>query len=116
MRRIMLLPSLFLAAPGASQTPGENIVATPFDLARAPSQTPLTQSEPIIVTQFVERFEPDGAKVRQRGILVGKDIGRNMTVGIGLVDRRTRKSGLAPGLDESPRRSGKASMLLRYKF
>lgn len=107
---------LLLAAPGVSQPLHYSIVATPYDLARVPAQTPLTQNEPIIVPQFVERFEADGVKVRQRGILVGKDFGRNLTVGIGLVDRKSRKSSFAPSLEEGPRRSGKASMLIRYKF
>lgn len=116
MCRVMLSPFLFLAAPSLSQTAGDTIVATPFDLAQAPTQTQLTRSEPIIAPQFVERFEPDGAKVWQRGIIVAKDIAPSVTVGLGFVDRKSRKSGVSPHLSDGPRGTGKASLLLKYRF
>lgn len=117
MRYAMVLFLLFPAAPGASRSLDEGIISTSFDLAHVPAQPRLTHKEPIIVPQFTERYEPDGVKVRQRGIIVGKDIGRNVTVGLGLVDRKSRKSTLSPfASDEGQRKSGKASMLVRYKF
>ena len=68
--------------------------------------------------QVGDRFEPNGIGVRQRGIIVGTDIGRNVTVGLGFVNRKPRRSGYFPDTpaDESSRRSGKVSMLLKLKF
>ena len=117
MRCLVVLLLLLPGTPAVSQPADEEIVATPFDLASFPVPPLLAPKEPIVVPQFRERYERDGTKVRQRGILVGKDIGRNMTVGLGFADRKPRKSALSPVLsEEGQRRSGKASMLFRYKF
>ena len=117
MRYAMVLFLLFSAAPGARQSLYEGIISTSFDLAQFPAQPRLTHKEPIIVPQLTERYEPDGVKVRQSGIIVGKDIGRNVTVGLGLLDRKQRKSSFSPTVsEEGIRRSGKASVLVRYKF
>ena len=117
MRYPMVLLLLLPATPGASQSLEEGIISTSFDLAQVPAQARPTRKEPIIVPQFTERYEPDGIKVRQRGIIVGKDIGRNVIVGLGFVDRKSRKSSFSPNLsEEGPRRSGKASILVRYRF
>jgi len=114
---IMLL-LLFLATPSMSQSLDVSVIPTPYDLGRLSTQPQLTHKEPIIVPQLMERFEPDGARVRQRGIIVGKDINPNVTVGFGFVDRKPRRSSFYPShqLDDSSRRSGKASMRLILKF
>jgi hypothetical protein len=114
---IMLL-SLFLATPSMSQSLDVSVIPTPYDLGRVPAQPQLTHKEPIIIPQLVERFELDGVRVRQRGIIVGKDIAPAVTVGLGFVDRKPRRSGFYPDgqPDSSSRRSGKASMLLILKF
>jgi hypothetical protein len=117
MRYLMVLFLVFPATPGASQSLQDGIISTSFDLAKVPAQALPTRKEPIIVPQFTERYDPDGVKLRQRGIIVGKDIGRNVVVGLGFMDRTSRKSSFSPNLsEESPRRSGKASILVRYKF
>jgi len=112
-----MLLLLFLATPSMSQSLDVSVIPTPYDLGRLSAQPQLTHKEPIIVPQLVERFEPDGARVRHRGIIVGKDIAPNMTVGLGFVDRKSRRSSLYPNQpDDSSRRSAKASMLLILKF
>jgi hypothetical protein len=112
-----MLLLLFLAGPGISQALDVSVIPTPYDLGRPSAQPQLTHKKPFIVPQLVEHFEPGGARVRQRGIIVGKDIAPNVTVGFGVVDR-TRRSRFYPHLqpDDSSRRSAKASMLLRFKF
>ena len=114
----MILLLLFLATPNMSQSPDVSVIPTPYDLGRLSAWPQLTHKEPIIVPQLMEQFEPDGARVRQRGIIVGKDIAPNVTIGFGIADRKPRRSGFYPNLqpDDGPRRSGKASMLLRLKF
>ena len=113
---IMLL-SLFLATPSMAQSLDVNVIPTPYDLGRLSAQPQLTHKEPIIVPQLVERFEPDGVRVRQRGIIVGI-IAPTMTVGLGFVDRKARRSSFYPNRqpDDGSRRFGKASMLLILKF
>lgn len=114
----IILLSLFLATPSMSQSLDVSVIPTPYDLGQLSVQPQLTLKEPIIAPQLVERFEPDGARVRQRGIIVGKDIATNVTVGFGFVDRKTRKSSLSPNHqpDGRSRRSGKASVLVILKF
>ena len=114
---IMLL-LLFLANPCMAQSLDVGVIPTPYDLGRLSAQPLLTHNEPIIVPQLMERFEPDGAKVRQRGIIVGMDPAPNVTVGLGFVDRKPRRSSFSPSYqsDDRPRRTGKASMLLIFKF
>ena len=116
-REIMLL-SLFLATPSMSQSLDVTVIPTPHDLGRQSAQPQLTHKEPIIAPQLMERFEPDRVRVRQRGIIFGKDINPNVTVGFGFGDRKPRKSSFYPGHQpgDSARRSGKASMLLILKF
>jgi len=113
-----MLLLLFVATPSMSQSLDVSVIPTPYDLGRLSAQPQLTHKEPIIVPQLMEHFEPDGAKVRQRGIIVGKDIAPNVTIGFGIADRKPRRSSFYPNLqpDDSSRRSGKASMLLRLKF
>ena len=113
-----MLLLLFLAGPGISQALDVSVIPTPYDLGRLSAQPQLTHKEPIIVPQLMEHFEPDGARVRQRGIIVGKDIAPNVTIGLGIADRKPRRSSYYPNLqpDDGSRRSGKASLLLRLKF
>ena len=112
-----MLLLLLLATPAQSQSLDGGVIPTDYDLARLPAQPQLTHKEPIIVPQLMDRFEPNGARVRQRGIIIGKNLTKNVTVGIGLVDRKPRKSGYVPGLtDDGQRRSGKASVLMKLKF
>ena len=113
-----MLLLLFLATPSMSQSLDVSVIPTPFDLGQLSAQPLLTHKEPIIIPQLVVHFEPDGVRVRQRGIIVGKDIAPNVTIGVGIVDRKPRKSGFYPNLqpDDSTRRSSKASMLLKLRF
>ena len=110
-----LLSLLFLATPSMSQSLDVSVIPTPFDLERLSLPQP-THREPVIVPQRVERFEPDGARVAQRGIIVGKDVAPNVTLGLGFVERKDRRSGLYPNADGNSRRSGKASALIILKF
>lgn len=107
--------ALFLATPSMSQSLEVSVIPTPFDLGQLSLPQP-TRREPIMVPHLVERFELDGARVRQRGIVVGNDIAPNVTVGVGFVDRKDRKSGFYPNADGNTRRSGKASAILVLKF
>ena len=114
----ILLLCLLVAAPAKSQVTNVGLIPTDYVLTPLTAQPQLTQKEPIVVPQLTERFEPNGVRVRQRGIIVGKDISRNVMVGLGLVDRKRQRSGYLAGTqsDEGPRRSGKVSALLKLKF
>jgi hypothetical protein len=106
---------LFVATPGIAQS--LRLVPSDFDLGRLSVQPRPSPKEPIIVPQFVERFEPDGVRVRQRGILIGQQIAPNVTVGLGFVERKNRRSGFYPTQpDGNARRSGKASTVLIVRF
>jgi hypothetical protein len=122
---IMLL--IFVATPSMAQSLDVSVIPTPYDLGQLTAQPQMTHKDTIIVPQLkdtiivpqlVERFEPDGARMRQRGIIVGKEIAPNMKVGLGFADRKPRKSSLSPNHqpDGNSRRSGKASILLILKF
>ena len=106
------------ATPARSQVTDSTLIPTDFALTPLTAQPQLTQNEPIIVPQLTERFEPNGVRVRQRGIIVSKDITRNVMVGVGLVDRKRQRSGYLGDtqFDDGPRRSGKVSALLKLKF
>ena len=114
---IMLL-SLFLATPSMSKSLGVTVIPTSFDVGRLSALPQKPPEEPIIAPPLVERTETDGSRMRRRGIIVGKDIAPNMTVGFGFVDRKPRKSSYSPGhqVDGSSRRSRNASMLFILKF
>lgn len=111
----IILLVLFLATPSMSQSLDLSVIPNPFDLGQLSLPQP-TRIEPIMVPQLVDRFELDGARVRQRGIVVGNDIAPNVTVGVGFVDRKDRRSGFYPNADGNSRRSGKASAILVLKF
>ena len=98
-----------------SQSLDAGVVPTPFDLGQLALHQS-TRREPIIVPQLMERFEPDGARVQQRGISVGNEIAPNVTVGVGFVDRKDRRPGFYPNADGNTRRAGKASAILVLKF
>ena len=108
---------LCLATPGMSQPLDVSVIPTSFDVGQLSTRPQLPQKEPIIAPPLVEVTEAY-RKSRQRGIIVGKDIAANMTVGFGFVDRKPRRSSFSPNHqdDSGARRSRKASMLLILKF
>ena len=116
--RAVALLVLVLPTAGWAQPADPGLSATPFDVARLSAEPRAAREDPVIALRVIERTEPSGSKTRQRGILLGEDIGPNVSVGLGLFSIKPRKSSLAPDpqIEPSARASKKASVRLTVRF
>ncbi len=79
-------------------------------------RTPATT--PVISLPIAEYAKANGARVRQRGIIIGTDIAPNITFGLGFGDLKPRKSALSPEpqRDAGSRKSRNAALRLNVRF
>lgn len=115
---ILLLPSLAGASPSEAQSINPNSPEYSLDVWRVTAQPRRMRTDPIIAVPLAEQIKVDGSRTQLRGILLAKDIAPNVTIGLGLLDMKPRKSRLSPnpGLDGSSRGSRKAAVRLSVKF
>jgi hypothetical protein len=116
--RAVALVLLLVPAAGWAQAADPGLSATSFDVSRLTAVPLPARKDPAVALRMIEKVEPSGSKTRHSGILIGEDVGPNMTLGLGLFSIKPRKSGLAPDpqLDSSARPSKKASVRLTIRF
>jgi len=107
----------FVATPGWAQSFDVTRATTSFGVERLSALPRLSLNGPIIEVRVIA-YKPRRSRARQRGIVVGQDITSTLSVGLGLLEMKPRKSTLSPDpqLDGSSRRSRKAAILLSLKF
>ena len=119
----MVRPIAFVLLVGAATAAG----AQPLDSTRPAQRLNLSSSTPhertpattpVISLPIAEYAKANGAKVRQRGIIIGTDIAPNMTFGLGFGDLKPRKSALSPEpqRDARSRKSRNAALRLTVRF
>lgn len=108
----------FVATPGWAQSFDVTRATTSFGVERLSALPRLSLNGPIIAVRVIAYTEPRRFPARQRGIVVGQDITSSLSVGLGLLEMKPRKSTFSPDrqLDGSSRRSRKAAILLTLKF
>ena len=114
---VMLLP-LAAASPSEAQSLNPSPLEHSFDVWRVTAQPTRTRTDPVIALPLTEQIKADGSTTRLRGILLAKEVTSNVTIGLGLLDMKPRRSRLSPnpGLDGSSRGSRKAAVRLSVKF
>jgi hypothetical protein len=108
----------FVATPSWAQSFDATLSTTSFGVERLSALPRLSLNSPIIAVRVIEYTEPRGSRARQRGIIVGQDITSILSVGLGFLEMKPRRSTLSPDpqLDGSSRRSRKAAILFTLKF
>ena len=108
----------FVATPGWAQSIDASLSTTSFGVERLLALPRQSLNAPIIAVRLIEYAEPRGSIARQRGIFVGQDVTSSVSVGLGLLEMKPRKSALSPDpqLDGGSRRSRKAAIRLTLKF
>lgn len=115
MRPSIVLVLVLLPSPCIAQSA---IPAPLPDVWHVSAATREGRRDPIIAVPMVEQIRTDGSRARLRGVLIAKEVASNVTIGLGLLDMKPRKSALSPnpGLDGSSRGSRKAAVRLSVNF
>lgn len=120
---MFVLLMLAAATPGLAQPPAwdqpEN-PASKYSLApwRAGGEPTQGLKSPSIRLPIIEQPEVDGSRTRLRGVIVSTDVSPNVTIGLGLLSMKPRRSTMSadPALDSGSRSSRKAALRLTMKF
>jgi hypothetical protein len=86
-RCAVLLMALLWAAPALAQDP-----AAPLKLQPAPSEPDLKLGRGSFALPIIDYQAPDGTFRRGQGIIVGRDVSPNATVGIGFFKTKPKYS------------------------
>ena len=106
---------LVLAASAATAAAAEPPVASDFAL-RDPFPAPLADRPVALKLEFprVDYGEPARPALRQ-GFLAAVQVAPNALIGIGMSERKPKRSSLAPDLERESRRGGK-KLALRFSM
>jgi len=114
---------LAAAAPGIAQPPiWDNPENSPskysIDPWRVGAEPRQRLRNPAIRLPITELPEANGSRTRLRGVIVSTDVATNVTLDVGFVSMKPRRSSLSadPALDSGSRSSRKAALRLTVKF
>lgn len=109
---LTVLPMASVAAAEPAGDPGTLAFSTSEPAEKR------ARAKPSLRVQRTDEFTFAGARERQSSIVAGMDVSPNLRVGIGLFDKKKRKSSLAPDpqLDPSRRGGKRASIGFTLRF
>jgi hypothetical protein len=123
---ILLLPSFAAATPAFAQSalsltpqyPELSAQQYSFDAWKVEAEPRLPVKKPIITLPLGDYTRPDGTRTSLRGVIVAKEVAPDVTIGIGLLGMKPKRSTFAadPALDGGSRGSRKAAVRLTMKF